>query len=370
MRRFDEINKKLAFGCMRLPTKDGAVDYDEFSKMIDYFIANGFNYFDTARPYHMGQSEIAVGKCLSARYPREKFLLADKLSAHLIKGEQDILPMFNDQLAKCGVEYFDFYLLHALSKARFDFLNGINTFAICAELKRQGKIRHLGISFHDSAEVLEYILTTRPEIEFVQLQLNYVDMDDEEVQAQKCYDVCVKHNKPVMVMEPVKGGRLATLTEPARKVFDELNGGSPASYAIRYCASKDNVEIVLSGMSNFAQLKDNVDVMKNFAPLSQQEQNAVEQVRQIIKSTPLLGCTGCKYCVEGCPKHINIPECFYCLDTHRLFGGTQPKAQYNRLIAKYGKASDCIKCGKCEQICPQKLHVRDLLAQVAKEFEL
>lgn len=369
MHNFSEINKRLAFGCMRLPVKDNKVDYDEFCKMIDCFIENGFNYFDTARPYHGGESEIAVGKCLSARYPREKFVLADKLSANCFKEEAEIEPLINDQLAKCGVEYFDFYLMHALSKARFDFLNSVHAFEICGRLKKEGKIRHLGISFHDSAENLEYILKTRPEIEFVQLQINYVDMDDCEIQSQKCYDVCVKYNKPVMVMEPVKGGRLAVLTEPARKIIDQLKGGSPASYAIRYVASLPQVEIVLSGMSNLQQVQDNVSYMKNFVPLNETEQQAIQQVTSVIKSTPLLGCTGCKYCVEGCPKQINIPEYFYCLDTQRVFGGTQPKAQYLRLIAKYGKASDCIKCGKCEKICPQKLHIRDLLVDVTNEFE-
>ncbi|MBQ8872546.1 MAG: aldo/keto reductase [Clostridia bacterium] len=368
-RYFPEINKKLAFGLMRLPTVGDQIDYDQLNSMVDAFIQNGFNYFDTALPYHNGMSEVAFAKCVADRYPRDQYLLANKLSQFCFKTEADILPVFHKQLETCHVDYFDFYLLHALNNKRYQILEEMQAIQKCLKLKEEGKIRHLGFSFHDTADVLDQILTEHPELEFVQLQINYADLDDNMVQAQKCYDVAVKHNKPVMVMEPVKGGSLATLTPTARKVLDDLHGGSPASYAIRFCASLEQVEIVLSGMSNIAQLQDNIGYMKDFKPLTCTEYHAINQVRKIMKETPTIGCTTCKYCLEGCPKGIGIPHFFNCLNQLNVYGGDGAFRQYKHHVIKFNPASHCIGCRKCESVCPQKLPIVELLKTVAKTFE-
>lgn len=257
--------------------KDGKVDYAVFSEMVDLFMAGGFNYFDTARVYLGGQSETAIRDCLVKRYPRESFVLADKLSSPLFSREEDIVPLFEKQLASCGVGYFDFYLMHAQTRTSFEKYRDCRAYETAFGLKRQGRIRHVGISFHDTAEVLDMILTAYPAIEFVQIQFNYVDYDDPTVQSKDVYDVCRRYGKPVIVMEPVKGGSLANLPDDARAVFDRLSGGSAASYAVRYAAGFDGVMTVLSGMSNTEQMKDNLSYMTDFRPLDGNEMKAVDE---------------------------------------------------------------------------------------------
>ena len=365
---FPEIKKQLGFGCMRLPTKNGEIDYQEMCKMVDSFLEQGFNYFDTARPYHGQQSEIAVRECLVKRHPRESFVLTNKLTQGFFKDVDDLDRMFQDQLDACGVQYFDFYLLHAMNNKRFEYFRDNGIFDKAFQWQEQGKIRHVGFSFHDTADVLDKMLTTYPQIEVVQLQINYIDMDDPEVQSAKCLEVAKKHNKPVFVMEPVKGGRLATLTETSKQPLLALNGGSLASYAIRFCASIPQVSAVLSGMSNFEQLADNTSYMKDFVALNDVERQAIDQTCKLLKATPLVGCTACKYCVDGCPKHINIPQWFECLNTFRTYGKTDVweigAAKRNGTLA-----SHCIGCGKCEQACPQKLPIRQLLKETAEKCE-
>ena len=283
MNKMERINKKLGFGLMRLPMKDGEVDIEQTCLMVDEFIKAGFNYFDTAHGYLSGKSEKAARTCLTSRYPRESFILTNKLTDEYFKTNDDIWPFFESQLELCGVDYFDFYLMHAQNKARFRYFKERNAYETAIELKKEGKIRHFGISFHDRAEVLDAILSEYPQIEVVQIQFNYLDYDDIGVQSRKCYEVCRKHNKPVLVMEPVKGGSLVKLPDEAQRIFASLNGGSPASYAIRFAAGFPGMLVVLSGMSSIEQLRDNISYMSDFKPLDKTETEAVEKVRGVYK---------------------------------------------------------------------------------------
>ncbi|MBE5830131.1 MAG: Fe-S oxidoreductase [Butyrivibrio sp.] len=370
---FPEIKTFFGFGCMRLPMKGTEVDIEQFKEMTDYFIENGFNYFDTAHGYIDGKSELAIKEALTSRYSRDKYLLTDKLTEPYFNKEEDIRPFFQSQLDACGVEYFDFYLMHAQNATNFEKFKKCNAYETAFKLKEEGKIKHVGLSFHDKAEVLDKILTTYPQIEIVQIQFNYVDFEDPGVQSKKVYDVCRKHNKPVIVMEPVKGGSLIKLPDEAQKVYDEMPSGlSNASYAIRFAAGFDGIRVVLSGMSDMAQMKDNVSFMKDFKPLDEAEMGAVAKVTGIYKGLDVIPCTACHYCVEEnhCPMSIKIPELFACLNTKKIFNDWNQNMYYNALTTDgAGKASDCIGCGGCESVCPQHLEIRDLLTKVAAEFE-
>lgn len=367
---FSEIKKNFGFGCMRLPMKGLSVNYKECCKMVDYFLQEGFNYFDTAHGYLLGKSEIALRKCLVNRYPRDKYILTNKLSENYFKKEKDVKPFFEKQLKICGVDYFDFYLLHAQNAENFEKYKNCRAYEQVFELKKEGKIKHVGLSFHDTADVLDMILTEYPEVEVVQIQLNYIDYNDPAVQGRQCYEVCRKHNKPIIVMEPVKGGTLVNLPDSAKQILDNLNGGSPASYAIRYASSFDGVVMTLSGMSNMEQMVDNLSYMKDFKPLDETERKAIDGVCEIFKSMNLISCTACRYCVEGCPKNISIPDLFACLNSKNTHKGWNAEFYYKSVYTKnHGTASSCIKCGKCENICPQHLPIRDLLKKVAKEFD-
>ena len=366
----EKIKKNLGFGFMRLPMQGEEVDLAQTQQMVDAFLAAGFNYFDTAHGYLDGRSETALKACLTSRYPREDYVLTNKLTANFFKTEADIRPFFESQLAACGVDDFDFYLMHAQSMKNFEHFKACRAYETAFALKAEGKVRHVGISFHDSAEMLDRILTEYPQLEAVQLQFNYVDYDDPAVQSRRCYEVCRKHGKPVIVMEPVKGGNLADLPEDAAAVLDALHGGSSASYAIRFAAGFPGIRMVLSGMSDLRQVEDNIAFMRDFKPLDETELAAVKRVQGIFRSKSLIPCTACRYCTAGCPQHISIPDLFAVMNAKQIHRDWNADYYYDETYTKSGgRASDCIRCGKCEKVCPQHLHIRDLLADVAAEFE-
>ena len=370
MSTFPDVKKNFGFGCMRLPMDGEKVDYAEFTKMVDEFMAQGFNYFDTARVYIGGQGETAIRDCVVKRYPRDSFILTDKLSDSLFNSEDEIRPLFEKQLESCGVDYFDFYLLHSQTKSIFEKYKKLHAYEHAFELKKEGKVKHVGFSFHDTADVLDEMLNEYPEIEVVQIQLNYIDFEDPAVQARLCYEVCRKFNKPVIVMEPVKGGNLVNLPEDAKAVLEDLHGGSPASYAIRFVAGFPGMMMVLSGMSNMEQMQDNISFMRDFKPLDETERAAVENVQEIFHRKDLIPCTACRYCTDGCPKHISIPDLFAIMNTKQIHHDWNADCYYEDVHTAPGrKASDCLKCGKCEKVCPQHLPIRKLLEQVAAEFE-
>lgn len=362
----DKIKKNFGFGCMRLQMVDEEVDKEEFCRMIDYFLEAGFNYFDTAHGYISGKSETAIRDCLAARHPRESYILTNKLSPGFFNTREEIRPLFEHQLQQCGVEYFDFYLMHALNNERFDFYQQVGAFDEALQLKAEGKIRHMGISFHDKAAVLDRILTERPEIEVVQIQFNYMDYEDLNVESRACYEVCRKHGKPVIVMEPVKGGKLAQMSEDALAVYKELGDMSPASYAIRFAAGHEGIMMVLSGMGNMEMMNDNLSYMQNFQPLNEKEMEAVWKVADILIAQNQIACTNCRYCVDGCPAGILIPDLFTCVNAKRAL--RDPKADEAYRAVPGGRPADCADCGQCEEACPQHLPIRKLLKLAGNIF--
>ena len=375
---FTEIKKNFGFGCMRLPMVDGEVDMEQFKQMVDLFLEEGFNYFDTAHGYLDGKSELALREGLTSRYPRDRYLLVNKLTSMYFHKEEEIRPFFENQLKWCGVDYFDVYLMHAQNAAEFEKYKKCHAYETALQLKEEGKIRHFGISFHDKAVVLDQILTEYPQVEIVQIQFNYLDYEDPSVEARKVYEVCRKHNKPVLVMEPVKGGSLVKLPEDAQKIFDDLNAQegtqmSNASYAIRYAAGFDGMKVVLSGMSDLQQMKDNLSYMKEFQPLNAKEKEAVAKVVEVFHGLDMIPCTACHYCVDEnhCPKHIRIPDVFACLNSKKAFNDWNMDSFYSSVLTANGsgKASECIGCGGCERVCPQHLEIRKLLGDVAATFE-
>ncbi len=366
----ERVKKNFGFGAMRLPMKGEEVDIAQVCQMVDAFLTAGFNYFDTAHGYLNGKSEAALRECLTSRYPRDRYILTNKLTDFFFKEQADIRPLFQSQLEACGVDYFDFYLMHAQNVENFRFFKKHRTYETVLELKAEGKVQHLGISFHDRAEVLEQILIEYPQVEVVQIQFNYADYDNPAVESRKCYEVCRKFGKPVIVMEPVKGGNLANLPEKAMEIFKALDNASPASCAIRFAAGFEGMMMVLSGMSSLEQMEENISFMKDFQPLNRTETEAVEKARDILHSMTMIPCTFCRYCTAGCPQKIAIPGLFVAMNNKTLFQDANADFFYHEVYTKQGgKASDCIRCGKCEKACPQHLHIRDLLVDVAKEFE-
>ncbi len=368
---FPEINKNFGFGLMRLPMCGDEVDIPQTSAMVDAFLEAGFNYFDTAHGYIGSKSETAIKAALTSRYPREQYILTDKLSGNFFKTEADIRPYFATMLEACGVEYFDFFLLHALNHDNYAHYTACRAFEIAAELKAEGRVRHVGLSFHDTAEVLDKILSEQPVVEVVQLQFNYLDYDDPGVQSGACLEVCRKHGKPVIVMEPVRGGSLVNLPAAGMREMESLGRHSPAGYAIRYAASHEGIFMVLSGMSNMEQMQDNISSMKDFVPFTAEEHATVRRVAEIIRAIPTVPCTGCRYCVDGdrCPAGIAIPSLFHAENKARRFNTDDARGQYAYVTSKSGKPADCLGCGACEEICPQQLPIRDLLREIGERFE-
>lgn len=368
---------KLGFGCMRLPLKDAkdqkSIDMEMMKRMVDTFLDRGFTYFDTAYMYHDNMSEIAVREALVKRHPRDSFTLATKMPTMLISSEEDQTRVFDEQLEKCGVDYFDYYLVHNVCASFYPMAKKLDTFGFLKKKKAEGKIRNLGFSFHDNADLLDEVLTEHPDVDFVQLQINYLDWENEGIQSRKCYEVARKHNKKIVVMEPVKGGMLANVGENAEALFRKSKPDmSPASWAVRFAAGLDGVDVVLSGMSNYDQLLDNTGYMQNFTKFSETELNTIKEVTKIINSSIAIPCTACRYCVKTCPKKIDIPTYFNLYNTElqersRFF--SLPNLYYQNSIKTNGKASDCIGCGQCEKNCPQHLKIIDLLKDVAAEFE-
>ena len=368
---------KLGFGLMRLPVLNGKetdIDLERFTRMADTFIAAGGTYFDTVYPYHGGFSEVAFREAVVKRYPRASFTVTDKMPMFKITCHEDLQTVFDEQLERTGAGYFDYYWLHALSKDRFELAQKVGAFEFLQEKKAEGLIRHVGFSFHDTAEVLDEILTAHPEVEYVQIQANYIDWETENVQSRRCYEVLVKHGKPAIIMEPIKGGSLASVVPEAEKLMKDAEPDmSPASWAVRWIADKENVFMVLSGMSTLEQVEDNVSYMKDFEHMTDEEREIVDRCAGIIRNAIAVPCTGCRYCVseQSCPMDIAIPDYFKFYNDVKNFtkSGWGVRGEFEKIAAEGGRPSDCVECGGCEDHCPQHLPIREYLKAVAKQFE-
>ena len=374
-----KIMSKLGMGLMRLPLMDEndqtSIDYEEVNKMVDAYMDAGFDYFDTAFVYHEGVGEAAFRKCVVERYPRESFKIATKLPLFVITEESQLEPIFAQQLENCGVEYFDYYMLHNVSGFTENAWKNVDLYSFIQKKKEEGYIKHIGISTHGNAEFLEEILFDHPELEFVLLQINYLDWEDEGIESRKCLEVARKYNKQVMIMEPYKGGFLADVPEEAEKIMKEYNPNrSVVSWAMRFVANLEDVEVVLTGASNLEQLESNIQEFNDADPLNDEEMEIISQVSEIINSNITVDCTKCRYCVDTCPEDIDIAKIFDLYNKHKLlemdewtpFGNAY--LNYSKLDG-VGIASDCIECENCIEECPQQINIPEVLKDVAKTFE-
>lgn len=371
--------KKLAFGMMRLPlldeNDDSSVDFDQVNKMADLFLEKGFTFFDTAYPYHFGNCEVAFRKAVVERYPRDSYVIADKLPLFLITSEDQLEPIFSEQLERTGLDCFDYYLLHNVSGFSEPGFLDVDSFAFANKKKEEGKIKHLGLSTHGNAEYLDNILTMYPEMEFVLLQINYLDWENDSIESKKCYEVACKHNKPVLVMEPLKGGFLADVPPEAEKLMKDYNpDASVVSWALRFVASLDNVCMILTGASSFEQLEQNIEDFENFTPLNDEEYEILEKVSDIINSNIAVDCTKCKYCLDACPESINIPKIFDLYNNEKILDPA-PWTPVGNAYLNYSKlpgagiASDCTECEMCVEECPQHIDIPKVMKDVVKTFE-
>lgn len=361
---------KLGFGLMRLPRRGIMTDVEQVKKMVDLFMEAGCTYFDTAYVYP--GSEAAIKKALVDRYPRESYTLATKLNAFLLApNERAAKKQFYTSLERTGAGYFDYYLLHSLMENNYTKYDKFHLWDFVKEQKEKGLIKHVGFSYHSGPALLDKLLTEHPEVEFIQLQINYEDWENPSVTARANYEVARKHHKSIVVMEPVKGGRLANPPESVQKLFKDCHPNmSCASWAIRFAASLDGIITVLSGMSNMDQMKDNLSYMKNFKPLDEEEQKIIQEAQRMLGRSSTIPCTACHYCVEGCPKKIPIPEIFAAMNK-RLGNGQIEEAvsDYRKAAEEGHRASDCVGCGQCERACPQHLPVTEHLRQCVEELE-
>ncbi len=368
---------ELGFGLMRLPLKSSddqsSVDMDVLKQMVDAFMDAGLNYFDTAYMYHDGMSERAIGEALVARYPRDSFRLSTKMPIMMVSSAEEQERVFSEQLERCGVDYFDNYLVHNVSRNFYHTAQDLDTFGFLEGKKEEGRIRRLGFSFHDDADFLVQVLDEHPDVDFIQFQVNYLDMDAPSIESRRCLEIARSRGIPVIVMEPVKGGALANVPAQVREMFEsEAPGMSPASWAIRFAASQEGVETVLSGMSDMSQMSDNLSFMKDFKPLDARELEVVSRAKEIIERSIAVPCTSCRYCMKGCPKDIPIAEYFALYNNMRNAPSAGLNIQvfyYRNYSRDHGKASDCIGCGRCEKECPQHLPIREYLKEVASAFE-
>ena len=363
--------RKLGFGLMRLPRKGDAIDVEQVKEMVDLFMEAGFTYFDTAWAY--AGSEDAIRQALVERYPRERFQLATKNAAWInCKTREEAYAQFDTSLAQTGAGYFDFYLLHNLGEGRTHYFDEYDMWNWVQEKKKAGLIRHVGFSFHSTPEELEALLQAHPEVEFVQLQINYADWENPAVQSRGCYEVARKHGKPVVIMEPVKGGMLATPPESVEQTFKEVEPeNSVASWAVRFAADLEGVITVLSGMSNVEQMKDNLSYMKNFTGLSEEQKKVLARAQEELKKIPLIPCTSCNYCAKVCPQGIGISGSFTAMNYLTLYRDpAAARHQEDWLVSGHGRrhADECVQCGKCEEVCPQHIEIRDLLLKVSDEL--
>ncbi len=361
---------KLGFGLMRLPRTNGKIDVEQVKAMADEFISAGFTYFDTAYAYN--GSEEAFRQAVVERYPRDAYTIASKLPVWLLDNKEQMPEAFDVSLRRLGVDFFDYYLLHDIQPARVKLLNDFGAWEFVNKMKAEGKIKHLGFSAHANPQMLDEVLTAHPEVDFVQLQINYLDWESPVILSRKNLEVVRKHNKPVIVMEPVKGGLLANPITAVKDVFAKSNpNATPSSFAIRFAASCEGVAMVLSGMSNMEQVKDNISTMKEFKPLTDDEQGVINVARNLLINPNTVPCTACRYCCDGCPQQINIPEIF------KLYNELIQNGEHSNPHVYYGAvkdsgsaaANECVECGQCESVCPQHLHIIQLLKQASAKLD-